>query len=139
MDIIGSYWTSIVGGERLCNNRCLYWIVLAVLIHHNPSNLYGQFLNTDGIYGQTGIVYTPVAALQADRKLTFGWQYIPAGQTHLKYSQKNDLGENVYYARLGFLPWAEASIRLVHPNKVKNGGYGIRGQILVDGKMALFW
>ncbi|MCF8239667.1 MAG: YjbH domain-containing protein [Saprospiraceae bacterium] len=77
------------------------------------------------MYGQTGIVFTPVATLQVDRKLTVGWQYVPADQAHLKYSQKNDLGENVYYARLGFLPWAEASIRLVHPDKVKNGDYGI--------------
>lgn len=85
----------------------------------------GQIPSTDGMYGQTGIVMTPVATLQTDRQLTFGWQFVPARQAHLEYSQKNGVGEQVYFARLGFLPWAEASIRLVHPDQARNGSYGI--------------
>lgn len=100
--------------------RALPWIMLLM-----PAFLWGQLPETDGLYGQTGIVVTPVAHLQADRKLTLGWQAVPAGQAHLNFSRKNRVGEKVYYARLGFLPWAEASIRLVHPDKVKNGDYGI--------------
>lgn len=103
-------------GIRMC---------FAFLLMCSVTSVFGQHLNQDGLYGQTGIVTTPNAGLQQDGKLTVGWQAIPAAQAHLEFSRKNNVGEKVYFARLGFLPWAEASIRLVHPNNAKNGSYGI--------------
>lgn len=89
------------------------------------SMIQAQGTCPDGLYGQKGIVFTPGTELQTDRYFTFGGQYIPASQAHLKFSQKRGFGEYVPYIRIGFLPWAEASIRLVYPEKASNGEYGI--------------
>lgn len=83
----------------------------------------------DGLYGQTGIVHIPVAGLQLDRELTLGGQYIPSGLAHLRYAQKEQVGEYTVFARLGFLPWAEVSIRLVHPER-RDFGIGDRSIFL---------
>lgn len=77
-----------------------------------------------GLYGQTGIAVTPTAYLRPDRQLAAGWQKIPAGFAHLKDSRLLGVGEQVFFASLGFLPWAEVSMRLVHPDNLK-GQYGI--------------
>ena len=88
------------------------------------STARGQGLDWNGLYGQTGVAITPVATVQTDRRLTGGWQYIPARQAHLEYSRDHGVGENAYFLRLGFLPWAEVSLRLVHPERA-GADYGI--------------
>lgn len=124
---VSKIWSDFSAMEESVTSRIIrsYQIFILTFILFSPQWLAGQTVNGDGIYGHTGIVTTPVAYLQADRKITFGWQVIPADQAHLEYSQKNGVGEQVYFARIGFLPWVEASIRLVHPNDARSGSYGI--------------
>lgn len=129
MRINGAIWPFVLTDRDILCRRAIARhsgrMMLTVWPFFWCTTLFCQVPNTDGLYGQTGIVTTPVAVIQVDRKMTFGWQSIPAGQAHLGYSQKNNVGEKVYFARIGFLPWAEASIRLVHPDNAKNGSYGI--------------
>lgn len=83
-----------------------------------------QWMPVNGLYGQTGIAISPTAEVQTDRLLTGGWQMVPRGHAHLNYSRRNDVGEHCFFARIGFLPRLEASIRLTHP-MVPKGEYGI--------------
>jgi hypothetical protein len=89
----------------------------------------------DGLYGQTGIVLTPDAGVEEDRRATLGWQTVPKQEAHLDYSRKHGVGERVWFARIGFLPRVEASLRLVHPERAR-GRYGI-GDRSVFLKVAL--
>ncbi len=101
------------------------FLILFMIWMRTSASLHAQHQTLNGLYGQTGIVVSPVAYLQPDQKITVGAQFVPAPQAHLGYSKKNNVGEKVFFARIGFLPWAEASIRLVHPEKAKKGSYGI--------------
>lgn len=83
-----------------------------------------QWMPVNGLYGQTGIAVAPTAEVQTDRLLTGGWHMVPRGHAHLNYSQRNHVGEHCFFARIGFLPRLEASIRLTHP-MVPKGEYGI--------------
>jgi hypothetical protein len=96
-------------------------LILGLLL---VTGAWGQPPETDGLYGQTGVVYTPMAATAIDRRLTLGWQMIAAPLAHLSFSQRNGVGEHVFYGRLGFLPWLEASFRLLLPMQA-DGQYGI--------------
>lgn len=99
-----------------------FLLVLSLLV--SLGNAQAQWMPVNGLYGQTGIAVSPTAEVQTDRLLTGGWQMVPSGHAHLEYSRRNKVGEHVFFARLGFLPRLEASIRLTHP-MVPKGEYGI--------------
>jgi hypothetical protein len=99
-------------------------LILLFLIGVGRAPLSAQSPAWLGLYGQTGIAVTPTAYLLADRHLVTGWQHIPAAFAHLRDSRRRGVGEQVFFASIGFLPFAETSIRLVHPDKLK-GKYGI--------------
>lgn len=98
--------------------------LLCMAIVWPSTDAKAQWMPVNGLYGQTGIAVSPTAEVQTDRLLTGGWQMVPSGHAHLEYSRRNKVGEHVFFARLGFLPRLEASIRLTHP-MVPKGEYGI--------------
>lgn len=104
----------------------IYIIIILALVFgaDGVTTLAAQRPVWHGLYGQTGIAVTPTAYLQPDRQFAAGWQQIPAGVAHLETSRRKGVGEQVFFASLGFLPWAEVSMRLVHPDNLK-GQFGI--------------
>lgn len=106
--------------------KFLALVVGLQLVSHN--NLKGQdsiqvgITNEIGLLGYSGLLFVPSAEIINDRSISIGASLVPYSKSFLNISDDYQVGEHQYYLNIGYMSFAELTIRLVRPNNIGDIG-----------------